>query len=203
LEPLFFGFVISIGSSQFKFHQKEFLMRRLFPKVGLVGFVVAAITISFCFTALAAEKKKFAFSKKREKTLSEVNLHDRTDTKYRITQFSYLDVITEHTDRDLVGAEETFYGQTDYRASMYKGDKWPTWGYLVTRSKDEDCFYAKIQGMVTVMETKGWQWETESEIKIEIFGGTGKYLGVKGSGICKAQTMSSGTITKCEGEWDF
>jgi hypothetical protein len=53
------------------------------------------------------------------------------------------------------------------------------------------------------METKGWQWETESEIKIEIFGGTGKYLGVKGSGICKAQTTASGIITKCEGEWDF
>jgi hypothetical protein len=178
-------------------------MRRLFPKVGLIAIVVAAVMISFCFTTLAAEKKKFAFSKKRDKTLSEVNLHDRIDTKYRITQFSFLELITEHTERDLLGAEQTVYVQADYRASMYKGDKWPIWGYWITRSKDEDCFYAKIQGMMTIMETKGWQWETESEIKIEIFGGTGKYSGVKGSGICKGQTTSSGTITKCQGEWDF
>ncbi len=178
-------------------------MQRLFPKVGLVGIVVAIITISFCFTALAAEKKKFAFSKKREKTLSEVNLHDRTDHKYRIRQYSYLDVITEHTDRDLVGAEQTVYGQSDFRASMYKGDKLQSWGYWVTRSKGEDCFYAKYQLTMTVTELKGLHWddETETESKIEIFGGTGKYLDVKGSGICKS--TGSGTITKCEGEWEY
>jgi len=179
-------------------------MRRIFPKKGLIGIVVAVITISFCFTAPAAEKKKFAFSKKRQKILSEVNLQDRTDQKYRIRQYSYLDVITEHTDRDLVGAEQIVNGQVDFPTSMYKGDKSPFgWGYLITRGKDEDCFYAKFQSTMTVMEVKAWHWDMEIESKIDIFGGTGKYLGVKGSGICKAQSTESGTITKCEGEWEY
>jgi hypothetical protein len=178
-------------------------MRRLFPKVGLIGIVVAAVTISFCFTALASEKKKFTFSKKSERSLSEIFIHDRTDQKHRIRQWSRLDVITEHTDRDLVGAEQTVYGQADFRASMYKGDKATGWGYMVTRSKDEDCFYAKYQTMMTIIEVKGWTWDTETEIKIEIFGGTGKYLGAKGSGICRSKGSGGVEIAKCEGEWEY
>jgi hypothetical protein len=86
---------------------------------------------------------------------------------------------------------------------MYKGDQGVVWGYIVTRSKDEDCYYAKFQGTVTVTAVSGWNWDTESELKIDIFGGTGKYLGVKGSGICKVISAASGQNAKCEGEWEF
>ena len=178
-------------------------MQRLFSKIGLVGMIVAAVTISFCFTALAAEKKKFTFSKKTEKSLSLVNLHDRTDQKHRITQYSRLDVITAHTDRDLIGAEQTVYGQNEFRASMYKGDEAVTWGYIVTRSKDEDCYYAKFQATGIMTVSSGMDWEMETESKFQIFGGTGKYLGVKGSGVCKGKLTPNGVIEKCEGEWEY
>jgi hypothetical protein len=46
-------------------------------------------------------------------------------------------------------------------------------------------------------------WEMEMETKFQIFGGTGKYLGVMGSGVCRGKLTSEGEIAKCEGEWEY
>jgi hypothetical protein len=180
-------------------------MKSPFSKVVLIGIIVAAVTVCFCFATPAAEKKKFTFTKKTEKYLSSVNLHDRTDQKYRITQWSRLDVISEHTDRDLIGAEETVYGQSEYRASMYKGDKLICWGYTVTRNKDGDCYYTNFQSTGIMKKRIDFGLEIEMETKFQIFGGIGKYLDVKGSGVCRGKltTDSNSEIAKCEGEWEY
>jgi hypothetical protein len=169
-------------------------------KVGLVAIIVAAVTISISCTALAAEKKKFVYSKKSEKVLSEININDRTDEKIRIRLWSRLDILTEHSDPSLIGAEETEYGQMDRPASIYPGDKATAMGYTVTRSKDGDCYYAKFQSTRIFTAISSGYMETEAETKIQIFGGTGKYSGVKGSGTCKTKGTVISEIGKCEGE---
>jgi hypothetical protein len=180
-------------------------MKRHFSKVVLIGIIVAAVTVSLCLATPAAEKKKLTFTKETEKYLSSINLHDRSDQKYRITQWSRLDVITEHTDRDLIGSEETVYGQSESRASLYKGGRATSWGYTVNRNKEGDCYYIKFQSTGIANRRTDFGWEMEMETNFQIFGGTGKYLGVKGSGVCRGKLTSDSNreIAKCEGEWEY
>ena len=177
-------------------------MKRLFSKVGLIGIVVAAVTISFCFTALAAEKKKFVYSAKGGKFLSEINLHDPTDQKYKITQWSRLYVYTEHNDPSLIGAEMTSYGQGDY-IDMGGASRGISRGYSITRSKDGDCTYAKWEATWAVTVADFVNWEVGGESKFQIIGGTGKYLDAKGNGTCQFKTTPTSETMKCEGEWEY
>ena len=165
--------------------------------------IVAAVMTFFFLTALGAEKKQFVYSKKTEKDLSRIYLQDRTDTKYRIAQWSRLDVITDHNDPELVGAEQTLYIQSNSLRSMYKGDKGVAWGYFITQSKGGDCYYSKFQSTYIITVASPTAWESEAEMKFQIFGGTGKYEGVRGSGTCKSKGTPMGETGKCEGEWEF
>ncbi len=178
-------------------------MKSHFSKVILIGIIVAAVTVFLCFATQAAEKKKFTFTKKTEKSLSYINLHDRTDEKYRITQWSRLDVITEHTDRDLIGTEETVYGQSEFSAIRDEGDRTFSWGYTVNRNKVGDCYYTKFQSTGITNKRSASGWSMENKIQFQIFGGTGKYLGVKGSGVCRGKVTQTGENAQCEGEWEY
>jgi hypothetical protein len=178
-------------------------MKKSSLKKGMVGVTIVAVTIIFCFSALAAEKKKFVMAKTSKMPASPTYLHDRTDQKYRITQWSRVDIITEHSDPSLIGAEQTVYGQSDFRAFMDKGDGGVSWGYHVTRSKDGDCLYGRWESTWRLTVAHFSDWVSEGESKFQIFGGTGKYLNAKGSGICRSKTTAQGETVKCEGEWDF
>jgi hypothetical protein len=178
-------------------------MKRHISKAGVVWIIILLITISFSFTALAAEKKKFVFSKTSKNPISPTYLHDRTDQKYRITQWSRVDLFTEHSDPSLIGAEQTVYGQSDFRAFMDKGDGGVSWGYTVTRNKDGDCYYGRWEATWRVTVAHLTDWVSEAESKFQIFGGTGKYLNAKGSGICRSKATAQGETAKCEGELEY
>jgi hypothetical protein len=136
-------------------------------------------------------------------SVSQTFLHDRTDQKYIITQWSRVDLFTEHSDPSLIGAEQTVYGQSDYRNFMGIGDGGVSWGYTVTRSKDGDSYYVRWESTWRLTVAHPTDWVTEVESKFQIFGGTGKYLNAKGSGICRSKGTAQGETAKCEGEWEY
>ena len=175
-------------------------MRRLFPKLGLVGIVVAAVMIFLCFTTLAAEKKKFVFNLKSIKNISTINLNAPQDKNNQITQWVRQDSFTEHTDSSLVGAEITVYGTMD---RLTYGGVHNSSGYNIGKSKDGDFFYYKWQstGLVTVPHETNW--EVEYNKKIQFIGGTGKYRTLKGTATCKGTITPAGHAEKCEGEWEY
>jgi len=73
-------------------------MKRGFLKIGLVGIIVATVTIAFCFTALADDKKKFIFGKKDIKHISSVNLNAFQD-KNKWYHFSVLKRLPRNPSR--------------------------------------------------------------------------------------------------------
>jgi hypothetical protein len=178
-------------------------MKRNLSRAGFTWTIIILVTISLSFTAWAAEKNKFVFSKTSKNPASPTYLHDRTDQEYRITQWSRVDIFTEHSDPSLVGAEQTVYGQSNFRAYMDKGDGGVSWGYTVTRTKGGDCYYTRWEATWRLTVADFYNWVSESESKFQIFGGTGKYLNAKGSGICRSKATAQGETAKCEGEWEF
>jgi hypothetical protein len=114
-----------------------------------------------------------------------------------------VDIFTEHSDPSLIGAEQTIYGQSEFRASMYPGDKGTSMGYTLTRSKNGDCYNTRWETTWQLTVAGYINWESEAETKFHIFGGTGKYSDAKGSGSCRSKATAKGETSKCEGEWEF
>ena len=160
-------------------------MKRLFSKLGVVGFIVALVTISFCFTTMAAEKKKFSMSTKREKWISENLLVPYGDPsqmrldfqRYELKQGVSLDMITDSTDPNLIGAEQTVYWLRDRVAGHPLNES----AIIITRSKDGDCIYAKWESIFKRTKVDMLSVEFESESSFQFIGGTGKFSDIKGS----------------------
>jgi len=112
-------------------------MKGFSPKVTLAGIIVAFVTISLCSIPLAAEKKKFSMSTKREKVISENILTNFGEHKVFIKQGVSLEIITESTDPNLIGAEQTVYWQ-NYAIGRSMSEKAVT----ITRTKNGDCLYS-------------------------------------------------------------
>ena len=182
-------------------------MKRLFSKLGVVGFIVALVTISFCFTTMAAEKKKFSMSTKREKWVSENLLIPYGDNsqmrldfqRYELKQGVSLDIITESTDPNLFGAEQTVYWQRDRAAGHPLTER----GITIARSKDGDCLYFKWESTFKITKFDMLNWEFESKSQVQFIGGTGKYSDLRGSGNCRGKRTPKEDSAKCEGEWEY
>jgi hypothetical protein len=174
-------------------------MKRHLSKAGVVGIIIAFVTISFSFTALAAEKRKFSMSFKNEKIVSEKFLQVTGDYKNVMKQGESLNIITDSTDPNLIGAEQTVYWQY-IRAIGYGTNER---GITITRSKDGDCFYSKWESTLRVIKRDIVNWESESESRFQFIGGTGKYSEIKGGGACKGKRTPKEDTAKCEGEWEF
>ena len=174
-------------------------MTRSFSKVGVAGIIVALVMISFCFTALAAENKVFSVSLKNEKVLSEKFLQVNGDFKNVIKQGESLNIITDSTDPNLIGAEQTVYWQYTRAIGHGVNEK----GITITRSKNGDCFYTTWESAFRVIKRDLVNWESESESKFQFIGGTGKYNQIKGGGTCKGKRTPKEDSAKCEGEWEF
>ena len=180
-------------------------MKRLFSKVGVVGIIAALVTISFCFTSLADGKKNFSMSAKREKWVYEnllVPYGDQSQLRldfqrFELKQGTSLDIITESTDPNLIGAEQTVYWLRDRVAGHPLSER----GISITRTKDGDCFYSKWESTLKITNFDMLNWEFESESRFQIIGGTGKYSDIKGSGICRGKRTPREDNSKCEGEW--
>ncbi|MBP1717448.1 MAG: hypothetical protein H6Q43_886 [Deltaproteobacteria bacterium] len=182
-------------------------MKRLFSKVGVVGFIVTLVTISFCFTPLAAEKKKFSMTTKREKWVSENLLEaygDRSQIRmdfqrYVIKQGVHLDIIPDSTEPDLIGAEQTVYWQGDHALGYPPNER----GITITRTKEGHCLYSKWESTIKGQKWERANWEAESEIRFQFIGGTGKYSDLRGSGTCRGKRTPKEDRAKCEGEWEY
>lgn len=174
-------------------------MKRSFSKVGVVGITVAFVTISLCFTVLAAEKKALSMSLKTEKIVSEKILQVKGDFKNVIKQGESLNIITDSTDPNLIGAEQTVYWQLNLRIGHVGTER----GYTVTRSKDGDCFYSTYESTFKVIRKEFPKTERHSSSKHQFIGGTGKYSEMKGSYSCQGIKTEKEDTAKCEGEWEF
>jgi len=174
-------------------------MTRSFSKKGVAGIIVALVMISFYFTVLAAEKKVFSVSLKNEKILSEKFLQVTGDFKNVVKQGESLNIITDSTDPNLIGAEQTVYWQY-IRAIGYGSSER---GITITRSKDGDCFYTKWESAFRVIKRDIGNVEYESESKFQFIGGTGKYNEIKGGGTCRGKRTPKEDSAKCEGEWEY
>jgi hypothetical protein len=174
-------------------------MKRSFSKIGVAGIIVAFVTISFCFTVLAAEKKGFSMGLKKEKIVSEKILQVQGDFKNIIKQGESVNIITDSSDPNLVGAEQAVYWQMDIAIGHAGTER----GFTVTRSKDGDYFYSRYEATFKVDKTKWPKSEIESSSKHQFIGGTGKYSEMKGSYSCQGKKTAKEDTAKCEGEWEF
>jgi hypothetical protein len=185
---------------------KEVYMKRLFSKVGVTGFIVALVIFSFCLTVLVAEKKNFSMSAKRDKWISEnllVPYGDQSQMRldfqrFELKQGTSLDIITDSTDPNLIGAEQTVYWLRDRVAGHPLNER----GINITRTKDGDCFYSKWESTLKITKFEMLNWEFESESNFQFIGGTGKYSDIKGSGTCRGKRTPREDSSKCEGEWE-
>jgi len=182
-------------------------MKRSFTKVGVVGFTVALVTIAFCLTALATEKKKFTMSTKRDKWISENVLVPHGDQsqirldfqRFELKQGMSLDLIMDSTDPNLIGAEQTVYWLRDRVAGHPLNER----GIIITRTKDGDCIYAKWESIFKRTKIDMLSVEFESESRVQFIGGTGKFSDIKGSGTCRGKRTPKEDTAKCEGEWEY
>jgi hypothetical protein len=182
-------------------------MKRDLLKVGVGGVIIAFAVISICFDTLAAEKKKVSTSTKRDKWVSEnllVPYGDQSQIRldfqrYELKKGVGLDIITESTDPNLIGAEETIYWQRDRIAGHPLYER----GIRITRAKDGDCLYSKWESTFKITKFDMINWEFESESKFQFIGGTGKYNDIKGGGTCRGKRTPREENSKCEGEWEY
>ena len=182
-------------------------MKRHLSKAGVVGIIIALVMISLGFTSLAAEKKKFSMSVKRGKWVSEnllvpygENSQMRLDfQRYELKQGVNLDIITESTEPNLIGAEQTVYWQRDRVAGHPLNER----GIIITLSKDGDFLYSKWESTFKITNRDMLNWEFESESRFQFIGGTGKYSDIQGTGTCRGKRTPREDSAKCEGEWEF
>jgi len=176
-------------------------MKRHFPKSAFIGIIMGFVMISCGFTALAAEKKKFSMSTKMEKLISENYLASSGDFRNVLKQGVSLTIITEHTDPDVIGAEQTAYWVSDrpnrLRYTLIER------GITVTRSKDGDRFYTRWESILKTSKPDTVNWELESESSFQFIGGNGKYVDIKGGGTCRGKRTPKEDLAKCEGEWEY
>ena len=171
-------------------------MNRYFSKVGVVGIIIALVTISFCFSALAAEKMKVAYTSKSGKMISETKISSPKDHNNEISQWVRSNIITEHTDPNFIGTESIIYVQTEY---LNNGSGGKARGYTSIRGKDGDFIYIKWDHNMRFNEGGG----VDTESSHQYIGGTGKYSNIKGNAVCKGLATAAGETTKCEGEWEL
>jgi len=182
-------------------------MKRDLLKVGVAGIIIAFAAISFCFDAPAAEKKKFSMSTKRDKWISDNLLIPYGDQsqirldfqRFELKQGMSLDIITDSTDPNLIGAEQTVYWQRDRVAGHPLNER----GIIITRSKDGDCIYAKWESIFKRTKVDMLSVEFDSESSFQYIGGTGKFSDIKGNGTCRGKRTPREDTSKCEGEWQY
>jgi hypothetical protein len=176
-------------------------MEKDLSKVLLVGILMTFVMISFSFPSLAAEKKKFSMSTKMEKLISENYLASSGDFRNVLKQGVSLVIITEHTDPDFIGAEQTAYWLSD-RPNRLKYTLIER-GITVTRNKDGDRFYTRWESILKTSKPDNVNWELESESSFQFIGGNGKYVDIKGGGTCRGKRTPKEDTAKCEGEWEY
>jgi hypothetical protein len=182
-------------------------MRRLSLQAGAMAFIAALVISSFCFTALAAEKKKFSLSTKREKWVSENLLEaygDRSQIRmdfqrYVLKQGVHLDIVSESTEPDLIGAEQTLYWQMDRVVGHPLNER----GITVTRTKNGEYLYSKWESTMKLKWQDMANWEGDSEIRFQFLGGTGKYSDLRGGGTCIGKRTPKEDAARCEGELEY
>ena len=180
-------------------NQREGFMKRNLSKVAFIGTIVTFVVISFGFTALGAEKKVFSVSLKKEKILSERVLQVSGDFKNVIKQGESLNSITDSTDPNLIGAEQTVYWQLNIAIGHVGTER----GYTITRSKDGDCFYSRYESTFKVIRKEFPKTETDSSSKHQFIRGTGKYSDLTGGYSCIGKKTEKEDTAKCEGEWEY
>ncbi len=178
-------------------------MKKHLFRAGFAWTIIILVTISFSFSAMAGDKRKFVYIAKGEKPSTVTNLHDPNDLKNKITQWSGSTIIVEHSDPSLVGSEQTMYGQSNFSAYMDKDAKGFSWGYTISKSKEGDCIYSKWDSTWSVTTLAHADWMVNEEVKFQIIGGTGKYSSAKGTGSCQSKRTPKGRNVKCEGELEF
>ena len=173
-------------------------MKGFSPKITLVWIIVAFVTISIWSIPLAAEKKKFSMSTKREKVISENILTNFGEHKVFIKQGVSLEIITESTDPNLIGAEQTVYWQ-----NCAIGRSMNEKAVTITRTKNGDCLYSNRDSTFKLIKEEIVSKVYESESAFQFIGGTGKYEEIKGGGTCRGKASPKEITSKCEGEWEF
>jgi hypothetical protein len=136
---------------------------------------------------------------KNEKIISEKFLQVAGDHKNVIKQGESLGIITNSTDPSLIGAEQTVYWQRDIAIGHVGTER----GYTITRSKDGDCFYSRYESTFKVIRKEFPKTETDSLLRHQFIGGTGKYSDIKGGYSCQGKKAEKEDTAKCEGEWEF
>lgn len=176
-------------------------MKKDLSKGLFVGILMTFVMISFSFPSLAAEKKKFSMSTKMEKLISQNYLVASGDFRNVLKQGVSLNIITDHTDPNVIGAEETAYWLSD----QLNGLQYTLTenGLTVTRSKDGDYFYSRWESILKTTKQDLANWELDSESSFQFIGGTGKYVGIKGGGTCRGKRTPKEDLAKCEGEWEY
>ena len=176
-------------------------MKRHLSTSAFVGIIMAIVMISCSFTALAAEKKKFLMNTKMEKLISENYLASSGDFRNVLKQGVRLNIITEHTDPNVIGAEQTAYWLSD-RPNRLKYTLIER-GITVTQTKDGDRFYTRWESILKTSKPDTVNWELESELSFQFIGGNGKYVDIKGGGACQGKRTPKEDTAKCEGEWEY
>lgn len=182
-------------------------MKRDLLKVGVAGIIIAFAAISICSDAPAAEKKKFSMSTKRDKWISDNLLIPYGDQsqirldfqRFELKQGMSLDIVTDSTDPNLIGAEQTVYWLRDRVAGHPLNER----AIIITRSKDGDCIYAKWESIFKRTKVDMLSVEFESESSFRFIGGTGKFSDIKGSGTCRGKRTPKEDTSKCEGESEY
>lgn len=176
-------------------------MKRHISKAGVVWIIVIFVTISFSLTVMAAEKKNFSMNTKMEKLISENYLASSGDFRNVLKQGVSLNIITEHTDPNVIGAEQTAYWLSD-RPNRLKYALIER-GITVTQTKDGDRFYTRWESILKTSKPDTVNWELESESSFQFIGGNGKYVDIKGGGTCRGKRTPKEDLAKCEGEWEY
>ncbi len=149
---------------------------------------LAALLI-FCLaqSAYAAEKKTVTFVNKFG-TVLQRNLLSVPDREgHEIGAQMRVDT-SSSADAEWDGATNTVIGQFDF----VKGCG-GVWGYSVRTFKNGDKVFIKYKGNLK-RSGEGDQWQTVGEGTEEIYGGTGKFANIKGTGTFTIQINPAGGV---------
>ena len=196
------GFVLD----RLGFHQGGLYEKVLFES-GSGGIYCRIAYLLLLFNRSGNREKKFSLSTKREKWVSE-NLFEAYGDKsqiwidfqrYVLKQGVHLDIVSESTEPDLIGAEQTLYWQMDRVIGHPLNER----GITVTRTKDGEYLYTKWESTMKLKWRDMANWEGDSEMRFQFIGGTGKNSALRGGGTCIGKRTPKEDTAKCEGELEF
>jgi hypothetical protein len=145
----------------------------------------ALLILSVAGSADAAEKKSVTLNTKWGSVQQRiaVPIGDRAghDIGAQVRQDA-----SSSTDPDWDNATAMVIGQFD----VVKGNG-AVWGYAVRTVKSGDKVFLKYDG-TTKRSGEGDQWQSVGEGTVEVYGGTGKFAGIKGTGTFKSENSPAG-----------